>query len=151
MVVIRDDNRIPEILVQLEKLGQLKVRVGILGDKSGGHGSITMVELANIQEFGTRNGHIPSRSFVRSAYAENVGKWEQRAIQIVDKVTHGEMVAEAAYGQLGAFIARDIQRKIRSIQSPPNAPSTIAQKGSSNPLIDTGQLLGSVTWEVEGI
>jgi len=30
----------------------------------------------------------------------------------------------------------------------PNAPSTIAQKGSSKPLIDTGSMLNSITYAV---
>jgi hypothetical protein len=35
-----------------------------------------------------------------------------------------------------------------SLQTPGNAASTKRAKGSSNPLIDTGQLLGSITFVV---
>ncbi|OPY54712.1 MAG: hypothetical protein A4E48_00291 [Methanosaeta sp. PtaU1.Bin060] len=38
-----------------------------------------------------------------------------------------------------------IKQKIQSNVPPPNAPSTIARKGHSNTLIDTGEMLESVT------
>jgi hypothetical protein len=34
--------------------------------------------------------------------------------------------------------------------TPPNSPVTIALKGSSKPLIDTGEMRGAVTWKVDG-
>jgi len=35
-----------------------------------------------------------------------------------------------------------------ALDQPPNAPSTVARKrGSTNPLIDTGQLRRSIDWE----
>ena len=43
-----------------------------------------------------------------------------------------------------------LQRQIVLLKEPPNAPATIALKGSSNPLLDTGVLLGSATYRVVG-
>ncbi|MFN3506212.1 MAG: hypothetical protein ACK4ZU_01965 [Allorhizobium sp.] len=51
--------------------------------------------------------------------------------------------------KLGIKAQGDIQEEITSLQSPPNAPSTIAQKGSSNPLIETGELRASVAFKVK--
>jgi hypothetical protein len=51
--------------------------------------------------------------------------------------------------KLGAFGAAKIQDQIASNMPPPNAPSTIAQKGSSGTLIDTGRLRQSITWALD--
>lgn len=50
---------------------------------------------------------------------------------------------------VGQIVQSAIQQRIVDLRRPPNAPYTIAMKGSSNPLIDTGQMRLSVTWRVE--
>ena len=42
-----------------------------------------------------------------------------------------------------------IQDYAVNLRSPANHGFTVAQKGSSNPLVDTGQLINSITYEVE--
>ena len=41
-----------------------------------------------------------------------------------------------------------IAREITNLKEPPNAESTILKKGSSNPLIDTGDMRKSVKWKL---
>ncbi|MFL4498453.1 hypothetical protein [Weissella sp. MSCH1] len=149
MVTVSDNNKIPQIMWELEQLNHLRVRVGIFGGSGGGNGKITLVEIANINEFGTRNGHVPERSFVRSTYSEKVGDWSNFAKRLTMKVATGSLTAYQAYSQLGARMTRDIKRKITDLRSPANAPSTIKKKGSSNPLIDTGAMRAAVTWRVD--
>lgn len=48
--------------------------------------------------------------------------------------------------QVGNVAVGYTQQFMTNLQSPPNAASTIAQKGSSNPLINTGAMRGSVTY-----
>ena len=50
--------------------------------------------------------------------------------------------------QLGAMAVGEVQKYVTELDTPPNAPSTIRQKGSSNPLINTGALRQSITYEV---
>ena len=50
-------------------------------------------------------------------------------------------------GQLGTVMKGRIQRTITALKEPENAPSTIAAKGSSNPLIGkTGFMRDSTTY-----
>lgn len=49
----------------------------------------------------------------------------------------------------GQQMATAIKLYMRNLDTPPNHPFTLEQKGSSNPLISTGGLLESITWEVE--
>ena len=50
-----------------------------------------------------------------------------------------------AMGQKGSDI---ISKEIIALDTPQNAPSTIAKKGSSNPLVDTGAMSRSTTWQI---
>jgi hypothetical protein len=45
-----------------------------------------------------------------------------------------------ALDQIGIYGIKLVVEKIDSQIPPPNAPATIAKKGSSTPLIDTGQM-----------
>jgi phage gpG-like protein len=49
---------------------------------------------------------------------------------------------------VGNIAAGTVQQFMTDLKSPPNAPSTVRKKGSDNPLIDTGALRSSVTYEV---
>jgi len=56
----------------------------------------------------------------------------------------GQINAEKALERLGVFVTGLVRDKIRTISTPPNKPQTIRRKGSSNPLIDTGQARQSI-------
>lgn len=51
--------------------------------------------------------------------------------------------------QVGAAAQGAVQQYIRDLKDPPNARSTVRQKGSDNPLVDTGALMQSVTYKVQ--
>ena len=54
-----------------------------------------------------------------------------------------------AAGRVGEFMKDRIQVSITTLRSPGNAPATIREKGSSNPLIDEGFLRNSVAWVID--
>ena len=91
---------------------------------------------------------IPERSYFRSTFDENANEWSDYALGLVDKILNGTETARGVAEKLGARIQRDVQRTIRELSSPSNAPVTVARKGTDNPLIDTGRLRQSVTYRV---
>lgn len=91
---------------------------------------------------------IPERSFVRSTFDEKNDEWMDFLERQIEKLCDLEIDAQTVFKRLGARIAGDIQDKIRDIRTPPNAPLTIENKGSDNPLIDTGGLRMHVTWKL---
>lgn len=107
---------------------------------------LKLVEVATFHEFGTEN--ITQRSFIRANDADNYRKYKQMIAEIKDKIIFNEFGIAQGLGLLGEAIRADIQRKIRSGISPALKPSTIARKGSSTPLIDTGQLINGITYKV---
>lgn len=50
--------------------------------------------------------------------------------------------------RVGARFENDILDRIRAHIPPPLSPETIRRKGSTTPLIDTGQLVGSITHQI---
>lgn len=91
---------------------------------------------------------IPERPFLRVAIRKNKQAYIRlNKINLV-KVMRGQMSIEQALGQLGVMAKGDVQTEIRSGNFTPLAPATIKRKGSSRPLIDTGQLVQSIQWEL---
>lgn len=50
--------------------------------------------------------------------------------------------------RIGILAVGATQQYITDLDTPPNSPETIVRKGSSNPLIDTGQMRASVTHKI---
>ncbi|MDZ5758057.1 hypothetical protein RAK27_05240 [Carnobacterium maltaromaticum] len=92
--------------------------------------------------------NIPERSFLRSTFDEKEGEWQEFFTNQIDSLISGSATANSIYSQLGARIASDIQKKIKETSRPSNAAATVANKGTNNPLINTGRLRQSVTWKV---
>lgn len=109
---------------------------------------VTVAQLAAIHEFGTTDGRIPERSFMRSTIDSNKGQLESLMKKLVGKIADGAMSKDKALGVIGQWLADKMVAKIDSGVPPPNAQSTVDRKGSSQPLIDTGQLKNSIDWEI---
>lgn len=125
------------------------VKAGVLGSSAKSeHGGITTVELAVVHEFGVP-GHTPERSFVRSAFATHRQDYKSALKVELKRLYRGDTSVKAALQKLGASMQADIKNGIRARIPPPLSPTTVARKGSDVPLIDTGQLINSVHFEVE--
>lgn len=105
---------------------------------------------------GSFGGPIPERPFMRNAMRANRDKYQSAMAAAARRILRGVVTGKdgaalkrEALERLGAMAQGDIQKEITSLRSPPNAPLTIALKGSSNPLIDTGEMRAAVTWAIE--
>jgi hypothetical protein len=109
--------------------------------------SLTMVELAEIHEFGLG---VPQRSFIGAWFDNAESEMRSEMTQVLDDLMH-EKIASASVGleQLGNLYVAKIQKEIADGIDPALSPITIAIKGSSVPLIDTGQLRSSITYHVD--
>ena len=124
------------------------LKVGVLrgqGEHPGGNAGQTIAEVAFWNEFGTAT--IPARSFMRSTLKEEKSVYKKVFRETYRQMLNQKIVINQAIGILGMKVSSDIQHKITQISTPPNADYTKDKKGSSNPLIDTGALRRSITWE----
>jgi hypothetical protein len=129
-----------------------EVVVGVLADEKGNApadgGDFVVLDLANVHEFGSEDGHVPQRSFIRAWTDQNhaqVVEWQR---EMMRAVAAGQLDIRLALERLGLKIAGAIQAFMATSIPPPNAESTIARKGSSTTLIDSGQLRSSVTHQL---
>lgn len=102
--------------------------------------------IAAIHEFGL--GDMPQRSFLRSAYDENLPMIDKMIQRVADGAVFG-LGTNAALNQLGNVVQGMVQRKIVDGPFVPNSPATIKRKKSSKPLIDTGHLRQSIRYVIE--
>lgn len=136
---------------RLRTLGRREVAVGILGPKADAaedDGPKTVLFVATIHEFGAPRAKIPARSFVRAYVDENSSKIKALQSKLFVDVLAGKLTPDAALDRIGAVVAAGMQARISRGIDPPLSPKTIARKGSSKPLINTGQLRSSITWLV---
>lgn len=131
------------------------VKVGVQAkDKAvrrGKSGSIRNTDqplavIAAIHEFGL--GDMPQRSFLRSAYDENLPMIDKMIQRVANGAVFG-LGTNAALNQLGNVVQGMVQRKIVDGPFVPNSPATIKRKKSSKPLIDTGHLRQSIRYVIE--
>lgn len=102
--------------------------------------------IAAIHEFGL--GGMPQRSFLRSAYDENLPVIDKMIQRVANGAVFG-LGTNAALNQLGNVVQGMVQRKIVDGPFVPNSPATIKRKKSSKPLIDTGHLRQSIRYVIE--
>lgn len=157
--MIDKDKGYRKALRQLRAMsGKKVVVVGIRGEKGSARAegdNLTLVEIAAVNEFGTYDGHIPERSFLRSTFDKNKSNYERLIVQAVEKVAKGighdgqPTDLDKELESLGVKAARDVVETINAGVPPPNAPSTSRRKrGSEGTLRNTGRLRHSIDSEV---
>lgn len=101
---------------------------------------VTTVARNNDQ--GTKN--IPERPFMIPAG----NKAANKTVNITVHSIAGGMDEQQALSKAGELFVGFIQKEITNLKEPPNSPYTIEKKGSSNPLIDSGDMRKSVKWKL---
>lgn len=94
----------------------------------------------------TTHIRIPERSFLRTGYDEAKDDVLKHARMMMADVIAGTMSESTLYKGVGIELADAIKDYARDLDSPGNHPFTTENKGSSNPLVDTGDMIGSITW-----
>lgn len=108
-----------------------------------------LIKVALENNFGT--DRIPERNFMEQAQPgiqQNTAPILKQLVKEQNKEQRSQVAEEALMQAAGAEGAASIQDAILDGEYAPNAPSTIARKKSTKPLVDTGHLKNSVTYAV---
>jgi len=138
------------------------VRVGVLDDGRAGsedRDGITTGQLAVAMEFGTQNA--PARSWIGRTFDQKRGEVQADMQRLLGHLVDGKITVDKALNVLGAKYSAAVKNTVTQGEQiqPPNAPSTLARKlaktreGAANgvrTLIDTGRMVGAVTWATFG-
>lgn len=133
-------------LERAREAGLKALRVGVVGQKAEERNEqgVSYGAIALYNEFGTHdangNVHIPERSFIRSTMKNRAltGAAAKSAALAYFKLGL-DMTAALAFA--AAPLIEAMRARILEGVPPPNKRSTVRQKGSDDPLIDTGGLL----------
>lgn len=164
------DRGYKRIMHELSRIGSPSVTIGV-HDKDnkpytrGEGGPVTTAQLATFHEFGTLDRFedktyagdnkglrgVPQRSFLRKTVDENIKVYVAKIEEEVGYVIDGTRSVKVALGRVGALVTGDVQETISNGVEPRLTPAGIAskRKPSTRPLVDTGQLRMSISWEVD--
>lgn len=133
------------------------VKVGLLASRGALAQNLdgtTMLEIGAIHEYGAPRAGIPERSWLRSTFTgDRLAALKEKIRKLAKLIIKGEArpaVVQFAHEILGQWAAEQVKQNIRTGPPipPPLSPITIARKGSDRPLVDTGRLVNTISYEV---
>lgn len=129
-----------KLFKQFSNVKKFYTAVGYFDSDQGGD----VVKKAVINEYGSRdNKRPPSRPFMRRAFDKSLPEIRNISDAEVGMIFDGRSTIDKSLKRIGEFMVGQIKKTIVNENWTPNADSTIAQKGSSQPLIDTGEMRNS--------
>ena len=150
MAITQHDTGFNAYKKAIQELNSKVVKVGLfaaVGDK--------VLTKGIVNEFGTtkagrnKNITIPERSYIRSTYNNQYKKVGKRFGQIFKAISNRNYAVVPKLKLIGLEQENETKKTMTDLKDPANATSTITKKGSSNPLIDTGELRSKISSEVK--
>jgi hypothetical protein len=145
---VRDkDKGYRRALALFPQMAKAKVTVGLHGDAEPYEDGRpeTVAEIASHHEFGEG---VPQREFFRPTIDGNRDKYGALIERLARIVIDGKKDLRWVLAFLGTQVATDLKLYIVHMTEPELSPTTIAAKGSSALLQDTGHLKQSITYDV---
>ena len=127
---------------------RVRIRIGVMGSdaasakKGDGSSGLTVADVATFHEFGLG---VPKRSFIRDWVDEDSEENHRLLRRMADDVARGRGTISRAADRVALVMQAGMQERITDGIAPPLDPATVERKGSTTPLIDTGQLRSSIT------
>lgn len=166
-IVVRDESNVRSLIKNFEKLSKDEIKVGVFGADDS-----ELAMIAGVHEYGTEipvtdkmrgwfaaNGYplkmtttkivIPERSFLRSGFDENINDITNKMEELLPAILSSRVNSDVFKNAVGLEFAGLIQKRIRDLRSPSNSSMTVERKNSSNPLVDSGRLIGAIRHEVK--
>ncbi len=137
-----------DAIKELEKIsnsmkGADSVKVGLPKGSNDYPDGTSVIMVGAVHEFGSSSKNIPQRSFLRSTVQEKRRKYKKMFSKLAKKIVNGKLTVKEALNLLGLQVQTDVKEKITDIKEPE------LKHREGNPLVDTGHLRQSITYEVE--
>lgn len=139
----RNPNAIDDLIKFAKKIEKRAVYVGYPASAGG-----EMVMRASVHQFGSIERNIPPRPFLSEGVKNGEERYKDIAKRRMSPVLLGKVSVEDYHKLVGTTATAEVKKYIREGDFAPLSPMTIKRKGSSKPLIDTGQMRNTVTYEV---
>jgi hypothetical protein len=145
--------KLESIINRIQKSSEEEVRVGIFYESVYPDG----IPVAAVAEWNDRgkvdpsNGvFMPPRPFMTIGFRDVAlsHKFRKLHYELFQKIITGKITVKEAYRRIGEEASKDLKKVIDQWTTPPNAELTIMLKGADDPLVDTQQMMDSVTYKV---
>lgn len=149
IVTRTDAGALARIVENVRSMGLNKLEVGL---PSGGRHSasdLSMHELGMVHEYGSPTRGIPARPFIEPPIKDNTEKYKGIMRNQASRLIFRRTSLDNALSLVGEAAKADIQKYMLSASFTPLSAATIERKGSSKPLIDTGQMRNAITYEIK--
>lgn len=150
---LRDD--LTRRLDKLAELGRMRAVIGWWGNdtpyETGSGQPITNPQLGAVHEYGTLDGRIRARRPLRSTLEAREREIKEFVIgQTRECVIEETITPRVVVGRVGTFFVGAVRERVSNREIvPENSEVTVLLKGSSTPLIDTGDLINkNLSYEV---
>lgn len=148
-------DKLGEVQKRIKELTKDKVFVGVPDGGGRSDGKMTNAQIARVHEFGSPAQNIPARPFLTAGVTESkpeiVAQMKQASIDMLAGKDGGKSLNKA--GLIGQSA---VKKYVVAGDFAPLSPKTIKARsnarsngnGGTKPLIDTGQLLNSITYVI---
>lgn len=135
---------------RLRDIGKPKVYIGVPSSKNPIHkdSGINMATLLAIHTLGAPSKGIPQRDAIRPPLINNAQRYTDLMAQGIRNAIANKEDPSVVYEKIGIVASNDVKQYFIEGNFKPLADATVDRKGSSKPLIDTGELRSSITYEV---
>lgn len=163
-----EDNRenLDDLYQRIERIQNIEIRVGVFAEDSN-----FLLMIARVHEFGvsikvtekmrnylhakglhlrsdTTHINIPERSYIRTTVDKQKRLMKKTLSRHLEDYLKGQITYAKFTQRVGNFLSNLVKKEMIDLKEPELHPFTIEQKGSDNPLIDSGDLLNNITYKV---
>lgn len=138
-----------DIVNQARRMGSKRLSVGVPNGGTHSGSGLDMLLHVAVHELGSIKANVPARPFIAPSMQNNSYKYAGMMAKDARKILLGRKTTAQVLDDVGAEAVKDIKTYIRIADFKPLAPATIAAKGSSKPLIDSGEMMNAIDYEVK--
>lgn len=152
-MIIRNEHNggLKGFLERFRDIGKPKVYIGVPASKNWIHkdSKINMATLLAIHVLGAPTRGIPQRDPLRPPLIANTQRYTDLMAQGIKNALANGTDPNVVYEKIGIVASNDVKDYFVSGSFKPLDQKTIDRKGSSKPLLDTGELRSSITYQVK--
>jgi hypothetical protein len=154
-IIFKKDKKVWTQMKKNLRKGKSSISVGWFEEQKYGsdNENLPMAQVAQWVEEGQSWQSQPPRPAIRTIFIPLVSEAKEfthDALPMIHMVAMGGMTWKGLHVKLAPKVLNMFQGSIRAFQRIPNKPSTIAKKGFNDPWIETGALVNSARFKVEG-
>lgn len=138
-----EQKALQELKKRMAKIGsQVNLTVGIHEGENRSDDTISNAQLGAMLNYGTEK--IPARPWLVPGFKSGFQEYSE----VIKDGLQDQLDPKIILDQVGLMAVGYVQEFVSDLKSPGNAESTISKKGFDNPLVETGNLRQSISYQL---